>query len=198
MSYAISLPFMLVSFVRDVWTAGLLTFLAVLTYWSTNEVPLQFLVAASHRIASHRIASSCCCSLYQYPSKCGFKLGYLHSDACSALSLICCCSFAGCQGSGRVSLHPLLYLMLWLACTVCVCFVLVMIMQSSTRTLSAALCSPFVYSPNDLPTARLQYLFNERLLQNAAGIIHDKVGSPHQHVSALACRAQRVMALCTS
>ena len=38
MSYAISLPFMLVSFVRDVWTAGLLTFLAVLTYWSTNEV----------------------------------------------------------------------------------------------------------------------------------------------------------------
>ena len=55
MSYAISLPFMLVSFVRDVWTAGLLTFLAVLTYWSTNEVPLQFLVAASHRIASHRI-----------------------------------------------------------------------------------------------------------------------------------------------
>jgi predicted membrane chloride channel (bestrophin family) len=37
-SYAISLPFMLVSFVRDVWTAGLLTFLAVLTYWSTNEV----------------------------------------------------------------------------------------------------------------------------------------------------------------
>ena len=39
MSYAISLPFMLVSFVRDVWTAGLLTFLAVLTYWSTNEVP---------------------------------------------------------------------------------------------------------------------------------------------------------------
>ena len=37
-SYAISLPFMLVSFVREVWTAGLLTFLAVLTYWSTNEV----------------------------------------------------------------------------------------------------------------------------------------------------------------
>ena len=39
----------------------------------------------------------------------------------------------------------------------------------------SAHCSPFVYSPNDLPTARLQYLFNERLLQNAAGILHDKV-----------------------
>ena len=55
----------------------------------------------------------------------------------------------------------------------------VMIKHISTRNLSGPLCSPFVYSPNDLPTARLQYLFNERLLQNAAGIIHDKVGSPH-------------------
>ena len=54
-SYAISLPFMLVSFVRDVWTAGLLTFLAVLTYWSTNEVPFRSLVAAAHRISLHRI-----------------------------------------------------------------------------------------------------------------------------------------------
>ena len=69
--------------------------------------------------------------------------------------------------------------MLWLACTARICFLRVVIMHTSIRTLSVALCSPFVYSPNDLPTARLQYLFNERLLQNAAGIIHDKVGSPH-------------------
>lgn len=36
--YAASLPFLVVAFVSDVWTAAALTFVAVLTYWSTNEV----------------------------------------------------------------------------------------------------------------------------------------------------------------
>lgn len=57
-------------------------------------------------------------------------------------------------------------------------------------------CSPFVYSPNDLPTARLQYLFNERLLQNAAGILHDKV--PHRLKSSMLCSGQCMCPLCTT
>jgi len=37
-AYAVSLPFLVVAFVKDVGSAAALTFIAVLTYWSTNEV----------------------------------------------------------------------------------------------------------------------------------------------------------------
>ena len=38
LGYALSLPWLVVAFVDHAWAAASLTFFAVLTYWSTNEV----------------------------------------------------------------------------------------------------------------------------------------------------------------
>ena len=45
---------------------------------------------------------------------------------------------------------------------------------------------PFSYDPNDLPTSRMAYLFNERLLQNAAGILFDAPELPVVDIPAAA------------
>lgn len=93
-AYAVSLPIMVTAFVDDVWVVSGLTFIAVLTYWSTNEV---------------------------------------------------------------------------------------------ARDLE----DPFLYDPNDLPAATTQYLFNERLLQSAAGILHDKPEYPEAVIPAEVPREAR-------
>ena len=85
-----------------------------------------------------------------------------------------------------MSQHPPLRHMLSLACSYHSLIAHHTIRHTKPRMLTTVHCSPFVYSPNDLPTARLQYLFNERLLQNAAGIIHDKVWPSCWHATLLA------------
>lgn len=63
----------------------------------------------------------------------------------------------------------------WLACIVTF---ISTITHWAMNEVARDLEDPFVYDPNDLPSARLQYLFNERLLQEAAAIVHDEPTFP--------------------
>lgn len=58
----------------------------------------------------------------------------------------------------------------WLACIVTF---MSTITHWATNEVARDLEDPFVYDPNDLPSSRLQFLFNERLLQEAAAVVHD-------------------------